>query len=132
MTTKGLPSAFIPKMIELIKRIPSEAKYLDAVLGFLTLGTLLALKHAKIRFSAVEKDDGKAKIIGKKVLWVIATLRNAFVLFVTSAYLFLSGNHCPFPVSFHCSSLMGHNLWIIRYLLFPNSFHSPTIRPDLQ
>ena len=45
----GLPSAFIPKMIELLKRIPSETKTLDAVLGFVTLGTLLALKHAKIR-----------------------------------------------------------------------------------
>ena len=45
----GLPSAFIPKMIELLKRIPSQTKTLDAVLGFITLGTLLALKHAKIR-----------------------------------------------------------------------------------
>jgi len=47
----------------------------------------------------VEKDDGKLKVIAKKLLWVTATLRNAFVLFVTSAILLLSGKHCPFPVS---------------------------------
>ena len=51
------------------------------------------------RFSTVEKDDGKLKVIAKKLLWIVATLRNAFVLFVTSAILLLSGKNCPFPVS---------------------------------
>jgi len=91
----GLPANFVMKMIELAKRL-GETKYLDATFGFATLFVLLALKHAKIRFSTVNKDDGKVKVVAKKILWITATLRNAFVLFVTSTILFVSQKNCPF------------------------------------
>ena len=43
----GLPSSFLPKMYQLITRL-NEAMWMDAIFGFVTLGTLLALKHGKI------------------------------------------------------------------------------------
>ena len=44
----GLPAPFLQKMWTLATRL-GEMKYLDAILGFGTLATLLILKHAKIR-----------------------------------------------------------------------------------
>lgn len=48
-------------------------------------------------YSATPKeDDSKIVLIGRKSLWLMATLRNAFVLFITSIILFCTQINCPF------------------------------------
>ena len=44
----GLPGPFLQKMWALAMNL-GEMRYYDAILGFASLATLLALKHAKIR-----------------------------------------------------------------------------------
>jgi sodium-independent sulfate anion transporter 11 len=44
----GLPGPFLPKMVALAMNL-GKMRYYDAIIGFATLGTLLALKHGKIR-----------------------------------------------------------------------------------
>ncbi|CAG5094097.1 Oidioi.mRNA.OKI2018_I69.XSR.g13244.t1.cds [Oikopleura dioica] len=91
----GLPGPFYQKMVAMVMRL-GESKYYDAIIGLSTLATLLALKHLRIHFADPKEGDSALVRILRKVLWIVATLRNAFVLAITSFILYSSGNNCPF------------------------------------
>jgi solute carrier family 26 (sodium-independent sulfate anion transporter), member 11 len=91
----GLPGPFYQKMVALVMSL-GESKYYDAIIGLSTLATLLALKHARIHFADPKEGDSTIVRVLRKTLWLVATLRNAFVLAITSAILYTSGNNCPF------------------------------------
>jgi len=54
-----------------------------------------------------EPQEGDSPVISilRKVLWIVATLRNAFVLLIGSIILFSSNNHCPFPEEIEAMNL---------------------------
>jgi len=91
----GLPGPFYQKMVALVMSL-GESKYYDAIIGLSTLAILLALKHARINFADPKEGDSTIVRVLRKTLWLVATLRNAFVLAITSAILYTSGNNCPF------------------------------------
>ena len=53
------------------------------------------------RFADEQEGDGTGMKILRKILWIVATLRNAFVLAVTSTILYTTQMHCPFNVSLY-------------------------------
>uniref|UniRef100_A0A7N6BTU3 Sodium-independent sulfate anion transporter n=1 Tax=Anabas testudineus TaxID=64144 RepID=A0A7N6BTU3_ANATE len=96
---KGIPQQFFLEVYYTFYKIP-EARTGDVVLGLLCLTLLVMLMFMK---TSLGSDDGPTSYrVTRKIVWAVATMRNALIVVAASLVAFswdVSGHHVPPPTS---------------------------------
>uniref|UniRef100_UPI0037E82B31 sodium-independent sulfate anion transporter n=1 Tax=Semicossyphus pulcher TaxID=241346 RepID=UPI0037E82B31 len=84
---KGVPQEFFLQVYYTFYKIP-EARIGDVVLGLLCLALLIMLLLMKTNLSSDESDDSTCSRVARKLVWTVATMRNALVVVAASCVAF--------------------------------------------
>ncbi|XP_074518389.1 sodium-independent sulfate anion transporter [Halichoeres trimaculatus] len=84
---KGVPPEFFQQVYYTFYRI-QEAKIGDVVLGLLCLTLLIMLVFMKKNLSPDDSEDSTCTRVARKLVWVVATMRNALVVVAASFVAF--------------------------------------------
>ncbi|CAJ1053760.1 sodium-independent sulfate anion transporter isoform X1 [Xyrichtys novacula] len=83
----GVPQEFFLQVYYTFKKIP-EARTGDVVLGLLCLGVLIMLMLMKTNLTSSDPDDSTCSTVARKLVWTVATMRNALVVVAASCVAF--------------------------------------------
>ncbi|XP_041641048.1 sodium-independent sulfate anion transporter isoform X1 [Cheilinus undulatus] len=84
---KGVPQEFFLQVYYTFDKIP-EARIGDLVLGLLCLTLLTMLVVMKKNLSTDDSDDSTCSRVARKLVWTVATMRNALVVVAASCVAF--------------------------------------------
>ncbi|XP_060906396.1 sodium-independent sulfate anion transporter [Labrus mixtus] len=84
---KGVPQEFFLQVYYTFYKI-SEARIGDMVLGLLCLALLIVLVVMKKNLSSEDSDDSTCSRVARKLVWTVATMRNALVVVAASCVAF--------------------------------------------
>ncbi|KAM7008716.1 sodium-independent sulfate anion transporter [Tautogolabrus adspersus] len=84
---KGVPQEFFLQVYYTFYKI-SEARIGDTVLGLLCLALLIVLVVMKNNLSSEDSDDSSCSRAARKLVWTVATMRNALVVVAASCVAF--------------------------------------------
>ncbi|XP_020510059.1 sodium-independent sulfate anion transporter [Labrus bergylta] len=84
---KGVPQEFFLQVYYTFYKI-SEARIGDMVLGLLCLALLIVLVVMKKNLTSEDSDDSTCSRVARKLVWTVATMRNALVVVAASCVAF--------------------------------------------